>query len=121
MSNLDSKNEMMFYKVNTVYFDQIRQMMFYIPIVSHFHYMSQCFRFTGPGCMSTNTIIVTCNAVLSLLATFLTLLPCTKKTTGGVVPAALQAAIGRLVYINRRIKIMCSHQRRQGILQLRIS
>ena len=52
-------------------------------------------RFTGPGCMSTNTIIVTCNAVLSLLATFLTLLPCTKKTTGGVVPAALQAAIGK--------------------------
>ena len=48
---------------------------------------------------------------------FLTLLPCTKKTTGGVVPAALQAAIGRLVNgvykqetkIKIKIKIMCSH------------
>ena len=56
-------------------------------------WMSGC-RYTGPGCMSTNTIIVTCNAVLGLLLTFLTLLPCTKKTTGGLVPAALQAAIG---------------------------
>lgn len=62
-------------------------------------------RFTGPGCMSTNTIIVTCNAVLSLLATFLTLLPCTKKTTGGVVPAALQAAIGRAV-VNHVLALM---------------
>ena len=44
--------------------------------------------------MSTNTIIVTCNAVLSLLVTSLTILPCTKKTTGGLVPALLQAAIG---------------------------
>ena len=56
-----------------------------------------CFvhRFTGPECMSTNTIIVTCNAVLSILVTFLTLLPCTKKTTGGFVPAALQASISK--------------------------
>ena len=66
---------------------------------------NECFRFTGPGCMSTNTIIVTCNAVLSLLATFLTLLPCTKKTTGGVVPAALQAAIGRAV-VNHVLALM---------------
>ena len=51
-------------------------------------------RFTGPSCMSTNTIIVTCNAVLSLLVTSLTILPCTKKTTGGLVPALLQSAIG---------------------------
>ena len=47
--------------------------------------------------MSTNTIIVTCNAVLSLLVTSLTILPCTKKTTGGLVPALLQAAIGGMV------------------------
>ena len=53
-------------------------------------------RFTGPSCMSTNTIIVTCNAVLSLLVTSLTILPCTKKTTGGLVPALLQAAIGEI-------------------------
>ena len=56
--------------------------------------MTSLNRFTGPSCMSTNTIIVTCNAVLSLLVTSLTILPCTKKTTGGLVPALLQAAIG---------------------------
>jgi len=50
-------------------------------------------RYTGPTCMSTNTIIVTCNAALSLLVTALTLLPCTKKSTGGLIPASLQSAI----------------------------
>ena len=44
--------------------------------------------------MSTYTIIVTCNAALSLLVTALTLLPCTKKSTGGLIPASLQSAIG---------------------------
>ena len=57
-------------------------------------------RYTGPSCMSTNTIIVTCNAVLSLVVTSLTVLPCTKKTTGGVVPALLQSAIGRKLYLS---------------------
>ena len=70
-------------------------------------------RYTGPSCMSTNTIIVTCNAALSILVTItttiphhhhshngifkvtaLTLLPCTRKSTGGLPPAALQASIG---------------------------
>jgi len=50
-------------------------------------------RYTGPSCMSTNTIIVTCNAALSLLVTALTLLPCTRRSTGGLPPAALQASL----------------------------
>ena len=44
--------------------------------------------------MSTNTIIVVCNSVLCLLVTALTLLPCARRATGGLVPAALQSAIG---------------------------
>ena len=82
-------------RTHAVYFNQMMYFFTNMSRVTFPCHMSQYFRFTGPGCMSTNTIIVTCNAVLSLLATFLTLLPCTKKTTGGVVPAALQAAIGR--------------------------
>ena len=68
--------------------------------------------------MSTNTIIVTCNAALSILVTItttiphhhhshngifkvtaLTLLPCTRKSTGGLPPAALQASIGIYLFI----------------------
>ena len=78
-------------------------------------WMSGC-RYTGPGCMSTNTIIVTCNAVLGLLLTFLTLLPCTKKTTGGLVPAALQAAIGG--YTSYCILILYLYHIWQKVLQV---
>ena len=56
--------------------------------------MSLWARYTGASCMSTNTIIISCNAALSALITILTLSPCTKKTTGGFVPALLQSAIG---------------------------